>query len=68
MVRILMVSIFAVFLMALPAKAGSSDFTVSLYTCSDVYLGGKKVGDNCLQSYQAKLAHMESMEQGSNDD
>ena len=67
MVRILMVSIFAVFIMALPAKAGSPDFTISLYSCSDVYLGKKKVGDNCLQTEEAKLADMESMGQDHGD-
>ncbi len=60
MVRIFMLSAFAVVLMAIPAKAGSPDFTISLYTCSDVYLGGKKVNDNCLETNEEKLADMES--------
>ncbi|MCZ6449104.1 MAG: hypothetical protein O6831_12810 [Alphaproteobacteria bacterium] len=60
MVRIFMLSAIAAVLMAVPAKAGSPDFTLSLYTCSDVYLGGEKVGDNCLETDEEKLADMES--------
>ena len=67
MVRILMLSAIAAFLMATPVRAGSPDFTVSLYTCSEVYVGGEKVNDNCLKIDEEKLADMESMEIDSED-
>ncbi len=67
MVRIFMLSAVAAFLMAIPAKAGSPDFTISLYICSDVYVGGEKVGDNCLKTDEEKLEDMESMDEDPED-
>ena len=68
MVRIFMLSAIAAVLMAVPAKAGSPDFTISLYSCSVVYLGGKKVGDNCRKTDEEKLEDMESMIENPEDD
>ena len=47
---------------AVPAFAGSPNFVVSQYTCSDVYWGAKKVGDNCVSGYDSKLEVMESLD------
>jgi hypothetical protein len=68
MVRVVLLSAIAAFLMAVPARAGSPQFTISLYICSDVYVGGKKVSDNCLKSDEEKLEDMESMEEDPEDD
>lgn len=43
------------------ASAGSPSFNVSLYSCSDVYWGSKKVGDNCIADPADRLALIEAI-------
>lgn len=54
-------------LAAAPAgAAGSPNFAVSLYQCSEMQWGGENVGDNCITGtsaedvYEAKLEQVES--------
>ena len=51
------------------AKAGGSDaWLLSLYTCSDVYWGSVKVGDNCVSTEEEKLDVMDSLRDDGDDD
>ena len=62
MIRISFALLIAALVWAATAKAGSPDFTLSLYACSDTYAGGEKMSDNCLKTDEEKLEDMESME------
>ena len=57
--------------LAVPMNAeagGSEKFQLSTYTCSDVYWGGKKAGDNCVATDEEKLEVLDSMGDDGDDD
>ena len=72
MLRIISLSAIALAaLLVVPINAtagGSEAFRLSTYTCSDVYWGETKVGDNCVAKDEEKLEVMDTYDNDDNDD